>query len=880
MRWLDTFRLRLRSLVRRGRVDAELDREMLFHLEQQIAENVAAGMAPGEARTAARRTVGNLTQIREQCRDARGLNPLDHLHRDAVLALRTFRRSPTFTTAAVVTLALGIGATTAVYSAVDAAFFRPLPFPQPDHLVRVREVYLPIALGGGRTTSPGLQLTDLQAMTGIVHHAAAYATGARNLGTGPEPRRVTVTYVTGDFFVTLGRDSVLGRVLRPQEAATGAPPVTVLSDRLWRGHFGGDPAIVGKTVMLDDQPHRVVGVMPRDFRFPASAELWVPLPSPVPRALMTAFRNFLPSEIVARLAPGVTPQAAKERIEAARPQLAGARAPAPPATRSEVVVPLQRSLVGDRRIPLAVLMASAAVVLLIACANAATLLLSRADARRRELATHAALGATRGRLLIRLLVENMMLATAGAGLGLALASGSLAALSALVPPSLAPLAPVQIDWRVLAFSLAVTLTTGLVFGLWPAIGTSRVHAGQVLTGAASHGATGSTRTRRGLVVAQIALACVLVTAAGLMLTSLRSLLTTDVGMQLEHVVSARLSLPSSRYPNGPAVATFTRAVLERVAASPAIEAAAAINTLPFGQEPGISIRVDTAANAAMPPLKHPFAPLLVVTPDYFRTMGIRVVRGRTLAWTDDKAVPVAVVNRTLARQLGAGDDVIGLRIDYLGPRTIVGIVEDARIADLSTPIGPQAYMSMAEQAQNYLSLVVRGRDADEVGDRLRLIRDAVLATDKAVPLYAGQPMEDVLATTTAPRLANTWLIGVFGALSLSLAIVGIYGVLAYSVAQRTREIGIRVALGARRRSVLGLVVRQGLTLAFTGIVLGMSGALAATRYLEGMLHGVGPRDPTTFLAVPLLFALVAVLASCIPARQAATVDAMRALRTD
>jgi predicted permease len=890
VRWFDTLRLRFRSLFRRRQIDAELEREMQFHLDQQIEENLAAGLSPAEAQRAARRTLGSLTRLREECREARGLLVLDDGRRDLVLALRSFRRSPTFTAAVVVTLGLGIGATTAIYSAIDAAFLRELPLADPDALVQLRSVTVPVDPGrfrpaGASEGTPVVRrqrrpdVIDLADMRDVFARSAVHATGALNLGSGPEPRRVLTTFVTADFFDTLGRGAALGRVFHAGDAREREPRV-VLSDGLWRTQFGAAPSVIGNTVILDERVYEVIGVMPRDFRFPAEADLWLPLAVPVPVDLLsTAFRNYLPTQVVARLAPGVTPQRARERLDALEEQLRPPGAWVAPALLPSVM-PLQQWLVGDRRTTLLVLMASAALVLLIACANAATLLRARAAARRRELGTHMALGATRRRLFRRLLAESLVLATAGAVLGLGIAFASQSALAALLPPALMGLSPLRIDWRVLGFALALTGSTTLLFGLWPSIAASRVRADEALGGIRGEGVTMTTGTGSALVVVQIALACVLVVGAGLMLSSLYRLLEAPTGMQIDRVVTARLNLPSASYPNRETLTTFVTSVVERLAAAPGVEAAAAINALPYAQEASIRLRVDARANAADPVLQRPFAPYLVVSPDYFRVMGIPLVSGRTLAWTDSRQVPVAVINRTLARQLGGEGAILGSQITFGDPRTVVGIVEDARIADLATPVGPQVYLPIQEQPQQYLSLVVRSREPDAAAARVAQIRDAVRASDRTLPIYATEPLDVVLASTVVPRRVNTMLLTTFGALALVLAVIGIYGVLAYSVGQRTREIGIRMALGARPTAMVELVVRQGLMLACIGVTIGLIGAAAATRYMEGMLHGVQPRDPLTFASVGLGFLAVAIAASCLPARQAATVDPLTTLRAE
>jgi predicted permease len=808
---------------------------------------------------------------------------IDDLRRDAVQALRAFGRQPGFAALVVLTLGLGIGATTAMYSAIDAAFFRPLPFPQPSELVRLNGLQESIDIPRNDATPRRkviLELADLEGVRDVFPLAAAYATGSRNLESGLEPRRVEVTFVTDQLFAVLGRDAALGRVFTRDEMTADRAKVVVLSDRLWRSHFAADPELIGRTVVLDNEAHEVVGVMPPDFRFPAEAQLWAPLPRPVPLPLMNAFRNFLPANHVARLADGVAIEAARARFEALRAAVVAPRGtgdpPRPPAT----VTPLQRFLVGDRSTTLAVLMMSAALVLLVACANAATLLFARALARGREIAVHAALGATRARLARRLLVESVLLAGLASGIGVAIATVSLPLLQALLPERLVGLAAAEIDWRVLAFALGAALATGLAFGLVPALGASRVRPGEAL----KSGGERSTRSRRignTLVVVQVGLAAVLVVISVLMIASLRTLLETDVGLSgLDRVASARLNVPTARYETNTAFAELVQKVVERLEQAPIVEVAGAINALPFDPATGVRIRVDLAGVARDTEVEGaPFAPYRVVSPGYLKAIGLELVRGRDIAWSDRRAEPVAVIDRTLAERLWPGEDPLGKRIEYLGgPRTVVGVVAEARISDLAQPSEPQVYVPMHETVQSYLSFVVRGREEVDAASLLPLLRDAVRAVDPLLPVYAAEPMETVLAGNVAPRRLNTWLSGTFGAVALALAAIGVYGVLAYSVVQRRREIGIRVALGAQAANVARGVLRESLLLVVCGVALGFLGALGAARYLESLLYGVTAREPLAFGAVAVLFLGVAAAAAWLPARAAAGVDPLTAIR--
>lgn len=811
---------------------------------------------------------------------------VEGLTADIRYAIRVAGRTPWVTGLAVLTLALGIGATTAVYSAVDAVFLRPLPFHQPQQLVKL-QLGVPLDHRGlDRPLPPksGLDITDVAAMPDVFAQSAAFASGAMNLGTGPAPLRVDVTFVTTGFFSLIGHDAALGRVFTAGEASPDQRSV-VLSAQLWRHQFGERPDILGTTVTLNDMPHEVVGVMADDFRFPASAQLWVPLPVPAPVDLIgEAFRNFLPSVVMARLAPGVTPDVARTRLDAARRVYApaGSDAERRLSPAAELVVPLQEWLATrDRRTTLTVLLASAGLVLLVACTNVATLLLALAATRRREMATHIVFGATRGRLIRRLLVEGLLLALVGAVGGVAIAAAGMSLLDALMPPQLVGLAPMRLDLRVLGFALAVTVSTAIIFSVWPALSASRVDPDDALKSTGGRSVATSTRLTRGLVVAEVALACLLVVGAGLMLNSLRALLATDIGMRTDRVATARLSLPSARYSERAMRVDFVRRTLEHLDATPGIRSAAAINTLPLANEMGIRLLVrDADAPETSPDGTRLMSAYLVVSPGYFDTMGIPVQSGRDIAWTDSPASPVVAINKTAANLLWPGESAVGKRLLYAGnePRTVVAVVGDARVSQLDTDAGVQIYLPIQDHPQSYVSLVARGVNDNEVGPILANIRDAVRAVDPALPLYAMRPMDDVIGGTIVPRRVNTVLIGTFAMLALCLAVIGVYGVLAYSVTQRTRELGIRMAVGAQRGGILALVVRQGLVLVGLGTAIGIGAALLTTRYLESMLYGVTPRDPATIVLVASLFAVAAVLASYVPARRASAIDPIVALR--
>lgn len=881
----------MRAMWQRGQIEQELTAELQFHLDQQIAQHVKQGMTPREARREALRLFGGVEKVREECRDSWGVRMFESLARDLRYGLRGLSRHRTFAVGAVLTLALGIGANTAVFSAIDAVFFRPLPFAEPDRIVTVAKVGVPIDESEAEKGNP--DITDLYAMRDLFSHSAIHATGGMNLGADAsarsEPRRVTATFVTTEFFDTLGRQPSMGRAFTSEETQPGSRSVMVLSDRLWRSHFGGDPAIVGRVVTLDDVSHEIVGVMPDGFRFPAQADLWVPLPVPAPVSLVfSTFRNIVPYAGIARLAPGVTPQRASERLHVARQAYLDPESRTVATPASDLVSPLQQSLTGDRGTALAMLMASAGFVLLIACANVANLLLSRATVRRRELTVHAVLGASRGRVVRQLLVESFLLALAGAGAGLLVAQWSLSALTPVMPGTLVGLAPLQIDLRVLSFTLAMALLTVVLFGLWPALDVSRVDIGGTLKRAGTEGLTGAHgRLRGSLVVAEVALACLLTIGAGLMLGSLRATFATDLGMLTERVASARLNLPVTTYSDTTVRGRFIEAVVTHLREAPGVEGAAAVNTLPLGREAGVefsfSAEGDGPGTRARDQSPRRFAPYLVVSPGYFDTMGIPLLRGRDLAWSDGPDLSVAVINQTMAESLWPDTDPIGKRFGIVGidaSYEVVGLVGDARISRVTEEPGPQMYLPMQARPVHYLSLVARGEGPRSVGGLLASMRAAVRAEDPTLPLYATEPMRVVISDAVAPRRTNTLLISIFGGLALCLSGLGVYSVLSYSVAQRRREIGVRMALGAQATDVVRLVVRQILGLATLGIVIGLAAAWALARYLESMLYGLGAHDPRVFATAPLVLLLITLLATWRPAHRAGRVEPIETLRFD
>lgn len=874
-------------------VDADVDDELRFHVEQLIADHVARGQTRAGAERLAAERFGSYGTIRRALRrhDARRLRhqqraeTMDTLLQDVRYGVRKLLQAPGFTLGIVLVLALGLGANTAVFTAADAAFFRPLPFAAPERLVRLHSSMLELPMDMSRMRVPGrppeaprksrADLTDLLAQRDVFAAAAGHATGAVNLVGGEEPMRVAITYVTGGFFDLLGRRPAFGRAIAAGDTAPGAPPVAILSDGLWQRQFGGDRRVLGRRVLLNGVAHEVVGIMPRDFRFPSTADLWVPIAMPVDMRYFEAFRNYMPTQYVARLVPGATVAQAAARLDAVRRQYTP-KIDADDPSRAELAAPLQSSLVGARRTALLMLVASALLVLLLACANVTNLLLARGAVREREIALRAVLGASRGRIVRQLLVESLLLAAVAGVASLLVAWVGLGAITKVLPPALAGIAPARLDARTVGFTFAVALGTGVLFGLWPAFGATRGSPGE----AVKSGTAGATRRHRGsaqpvIVVAEVTLATMLLIGAGLTLQSLRALLGTDAGFRADRLATAQLTLPSSRYASLAARTQFADAVIARLRAMPGVRTAAVTTALPLAPEGGIGLGVRAEGAPEDGPMIFPR--YLMASPGYFETMGITILRGADLPAVADSTHRVAVINRTLGDSLWPGQDALGKRFVF-GPevRTVIGVIADVRLDSLNLRPRPQMYLPLAEQSQHYMTIVARTtRDDGAVVARLR---DAVRRVDPQQPVYNARMMRDVVdASVSLPR-TNATLLTIFGVVAVLVASVGVYALLAFGVAQRTRELAVRVALGARARDLVGLTVRSGLALATTGVVVGTAAAYGLARFVRALLYEVSPHDPRVFVLAPLTLLVVALVATWLPARQGAAVSPMLVMR--
>jgi putative ABC transport system permease protein len=882
---------RLLLFLFRERATRELEEEMRLHRALRAESLERAGLRTPAARREADRRFGPALPRAEQGRDAWGWVSVDAFAQDVRYASRRLRQHGWFTASVVAILALGIGATTAMFSAIDAAFLRPLPFARAGELTTLQRVNLPSNLRfRPGTYVRSFDIDHVRDMRDVFSRTAAYASGGLNLANPERPRRVTAGVVSGDFFATLGVGPLLGRSITAGDATPDAPPVVVLSWNLWQEDFAGGE-VVGRRIPLNTRQYEVIGVMPRGFSFPGESDLWIPLGIPITDATFEPFRGYLPSTVIARRAPGVPADVAEARMQEAWGRVVS-NMPREPGRRynfdetlriirSEGATrPLRAQLVGERRTALLVLFATTGLLLLIACANVTNLLLSYGVSRTRELSLRSVLGATRRRLLGQLLAESVMLSMCGAAVGVAIAPAVLGILRTLMPARLAGVAPVQLDLRVLAFGAVLAIATGILFGLWPAFGATRGEASAAIRSGGGHGASarGARRGQRVLVAGELALAGVMLVGAGLMLRSFERLVSTDTGMVPEQVATLELSFV--RGTERAARISKVEAILASVRRLPGVTAAGVVNDLPLrgGAGIGISVTVDGAPESA----RGHFPRYLIASDGYFEALRIPVRRGRTFSATDGVGPgSVAVISESMAKTFWPGVDPVGRTFLFGGegpPVEIIGVVADVREGGLEVDPGPQMYFPATANLEMNLALVARG--AGTPGAMLAGLRQAVRSVDPAQPVYNVRTMDDVVGTSMAPRRANTLLITLFGGLALLIAVLGVYAVTSNAVAQRAREFGIRAALGATRGDLLRHVGGE-MTLVVTGGVLAGAGlAWAAARVLRGLVYGVDVHDLGTFAASPAVLIVAAVAATLVPARRAARVQPVEVMREE
>jgi predicted permease len=888
LRQLRGWLMRLFSIFNRKRREQEFAEELESHLAFQIEDNLRAGMSPEEARRRALIKLGGLTLTKELQREQRGLPMLETLLQDLRFGARMLMKQPGFTLIAIVTLALGIGANTAIFSVVNGVLFRPLPYYEPERLVMMwaEQPIQQTQSGVTDYSVTNADFVDWRNQNQVFEQMAAMYGHRGNLMGGGEPEPVAALYTSASLFPLLNARLAVGRAFLPEEDRAGADRVVVLSHGLWFQRYGADPNIIGQKVTLDNRAYTVIGVTGPDFQFPHRGEL------PARFKIATKVDLYLPLAftpaemndrlddhlaVIARLKSGVSVEQASAEMSAIARRLTE-KYPQTNTDKGVRLTPLYQQAVGKARTALLVLLGAVGFVLLIACANVANLLLARAATRQKEMAIRAALGASRWRVVRQLLTESLLLAISGGAAGLLLAWRLVELLLAIAPDNLPRAQDIRLDTRVAGFTLAVSLLTGIVFGLLPALQASKINFGEALKGGGRDAAGLLRRRLRGfLVVGEVALAFVLLIGAGLLIRSFARLTEVDPGFDPRRILTMNVWPQPPKYTNAQANA-FHQRTLERMRALPGVEAAAMVHPAPLSGE---SRSAGFGIEGRPSPTEEPFnAGLRIISPDFFKTFRISMVNGRLLAESDDaKAPPVVVVNESLARIYFANESPVGKRIIISGgTRAIVGVVGDVKHSAPDEEAKAEIYFPMAQSTRRTMSLAVRAS-----GDPMQIaaaVRGQIRAEDKEMPIFNLQMMEQLMDKSVAPRRFNMLLLGVFALVGLALACVGLYGVMSYTVTQRMREIGVRMALGAQTGDVLRLVIGEGMKLALIGALLGLGGALALTRLLKTLLFGVSATDPLTFIVIVALLTLVALLACWIPARLATKVDPMIALRHD
>jgi predicted permease len=901
MRKLREFAHRFSGLFNKQRKNRELDDEIESHLQMHIEDNLRSGMTLAEARREALIKLGGIESMKEAYRDQRGLPMLEILWQDMRYGARMLRKNPGFTAVAVLTLALGIGANTAIFSVVNAVLLRPLPYPEPGQLVQLRADWS----GKPNSVIGSTTFVEVKAQSQSLARIAAYCGGDMTLTGAGSAERIVAGAVTPEFFPLLGVQPALGRNFTREEDTPNGPKAAILGHGLWQSRFGGDANVLGRTITLNQQSYTVVGILPARFQYPEPFQLWTPLALGETGAggagtLAKYGEGQWLLSVIARLKPGVTVEQAQtelqtiaRRLQPARPDEAqpagGPREMGPGGSRGDTVltlVGLHEQVVGDVKGALLVLLGGVAFVLLIACANVANLLLARAAARQREMAVRAALGAGRLRVARQLLTESVLLSLAGGGFGLLLAFWGVRALGQWSGASLPSMHGIGIDAWVLAFTLGVSVITGLGFGLAPAVQAWRTDVNAALKEEGRSETGGHRKSLRHLlVVSEVALALVLLIGAGLLIKSFSRLMDVNPGFRTDGVLTFQVTLTEGK--SSSQRVNFVQQIIERLNALAGVQAAAATDSLPLTDfaritpaeiegRPPIDLR--KAKPGEVKPASRP-----TVTYDYFNAMGIRVRKGRAFTSQDARpAAGVVIVNEAFEKHHFPGESALGKRIHLRaskgGPRwlTVVGVASDVRQRGLAQDVKLEVYNPVLDDIGETMSFVLRtsGEPAHLISD----VRAVMAELEPNQPIHNVMTMEQRLANTTTSRRLNTALLGSFAALALLLAVVGIYGVMSYAVTQRRREIGVRMALGAQKSDVLGLIIHGGLRLTLWGVAVGVAGAFALTRYLSSLLYSVKPTDPWTFLSVAVALIGVAVLACWVPARRAARIDPMVALR--
>lgn len=812
---------------------------------------------------------------------------MDMIWQDIKFGLRLLRKSPVFTAVAVLTLALGIGVNTAMFSVVNGVLLQSLPFQNPDKIVMLWMRFTGIGIPKDRNAVSAPEFADLRQHSKVFSHLAAIDSNSFNISAGNQPEHVDGAAVSASFFPLLGVEPLLGRTFRAEEETPGRDAVALISYGLWQRRFGSDPGIAGRPLKVNGRSLEVIGVLPKGFTFPDETDLWTPLAFS-PQDLSADSRGNHGLSVIARIRDDVSMEAAKADMQVVSQRIIEG-APNYPYQRfgfRVIMNPMLEEMVGDLRPALLILMGSVAFVLLIACSNVANLLLAKASGREREIAIRTALGAGKGRLIRQLLAESILLSFLGALVGLVMAAWSLRVLVHLAESTLPRMAQVRLSLPVLGFTMGIALVTGILFGLWPALQASTGFTHESLKEGGRGGTFGRGRHRlRGmLVVAEVTLSLVLLAGAGLLIRSFLRLEEVDPGFRAENVLTLRLSLPEAQYSDPAKIRNFYRELVRRVRELPGVQAAGAIAALPLsGQGSSGTTTIDTEAVA--PDQRTPEADWRAVTEGFFQAMSIHLLRGRHFEEQDSETGgPVAIIDESMANTFWPNQDPIGKRLHLGGLRsrapwmTIVGVVRHVRYRTLESASRVQVYWPEAQNPWPNLSLAVR--TGTNPRSLVSAIEQQVQAIDSQEPVYAVRAMDELLARSMAQRRLSMWLLSLFAGLALVLAAVGIYGVISSSVEQRTRELGIRMALGAGRSEVLQMVLGHSLGLILAGVGFGLAGGFALTRLMSKMLFNVNASDLSTFAIVAGILLVVGLVAGYVPAHRATMINPVGALREE
>jgi predicted permease len=874
MGWWEEAKFVVNRFINRSKAEEELDEEIRAHLQLEAERNIERGMTPEMARYEAQRSFGNATMAKEESRDMWGLRALETFFQDIRFGLRGLIKNKNFTIVAVLTMALGIGANTIIFSIVNTVLLRSLPYPTPDRLVRIEGDNPQKGINTSNVSVP--DFVEWQKESQVFEYMSLFVSGNALLTGEAETERVGAAAVSENMFALLGVSPEMGRVFTKEEMLEEDSTVAIISHGLWKRRFGSEQLILGKKINVNSRAVDVIGVMPAGFDFPNEVDMWVPLI--VDYVKEPRDNRWL--QAVGRLKPGVSLEQAETQLDIISGRLSAQYVD----TNSGWGVHLiefHEFLIGDIRTPFNVLMGVVLFVLLIACANVANLLLARSASRQKEIAIRMALGATRLRLMRQFLTESFLLALLGGIAGLLLSYFSIDLLISISPTDIYRIKQVSIDGRVLAFTFVFSVLTGILFGIAPALQNSKPAIEHSLKEGSRGLVKGRHQLRSTLVIAEVTLAIVLLVGAGLLLKTFLRLIEVDPGFNPENVLTMRIPLDRKKYEGPAKVVSFYQNLIERVESLPGVRSASAATNLPL-RGGGFYVYKGVIPEGRQQTMEESInASYCEITPGYFRSFEIPLIKGRFFNEQDtDQSSKVIIINESLARRVWPNEDPIGKRFkmwrDEEGAREVVGVVKDARLNGLDKEPESQMYVPHTQGSSPSMSLIVK--TATDAVSFNTAVRETIRTLDKDVPVFSSKTMEQVVATSASSRRFNMLLVGIFASIALLLSAIGIYGLIFYSVSQRTQEIGIRIALGAARYDIFKLVIGHGMLLVSIGVIIGLLASLALTRVMSSLLYNVSSSDPVTYFGVAFMLLVVAFVACYLPARRAATVDPITALR--